>query len=302
MPRRPARDEPRTRTAKVPMFRIRRMVPSDIDFARWITDLECWGFVPGDFTRLLSLTPRGSFIASAAGRRVGLLTTILQGDTCWIGNVVVAPALRGNCIGSRLVAAAMDYYNDRGISKIGLISRANTVHFYERLGFDKGHMMIGMGGIPKRQGAFRPRKGTVPISEGLLPDVIRLDEEAGGLDRAPMIARLFRDFKTHFLVRVEDGEVKGFIVGKPGTTGLDVGPWICAGGDRKAARELFSALVSHWGGPVETYVPGQKGWATSFLRRAGLERIDHFFEMTHGWRRRASRRIELLAPAGLEKG
>lgn len=302
MPRRLARDEPRTRIVTGPGALIRRMVRSDMDFAKRITDIEGWGFERGDFQRLLTLTPRGSFIACAAGRRVGLLTTVCQGDTCWIGNVVVAPPLRGTGIGRKLVVASMEYYRGRGIRKIGLISRANTVHFYEGLGFSKGQHITGLGGVPKRPRAFRPVKGVVPISKGLLPDVIHLDEEAGGVDRGRMLTSFSRDFQNHFFVSVEHGEVEGFIVGKPGTTGLDVGPWICAGDSRRAVRELFLALVAQWRGPVEIYVPRQKGWAISFLRRAGLERVNHFYEMTRGWRRLPSRKAEVLAPAGLEKG
>ena len=273
-----------------------------MDFALEMTSREGWGFVRKDLARLLALTPGGSFIACLRGRRVGILTTIRHRESCWIGNVVVAPAFRQKGIGRRLVLAALEHAGALGLKRVGLISRAGTVGFYETLGFARGPRMIGMGGTPALPAAFTPKRGIVPVSRELLGQVIRLDAECTCDDRGPMLASFVRDFGRYFLVHLYGGEADGFIVGKPGARGMDIGPWICKKGDRKAAEALFVALVSKWRGPVEIYMPERERWALGLLEDAGLKKGNNFVEMTIGGRRRLSEKIQALAPAGLEKG
>ena len=117
-----------------------------------------------------------------------------------------------------------------------------------------------------------------------------------------MLASFARDPGHHFLVRLEGGKVDGFIVGKPGTNGIEIGPWTVRRSKNDAARALFNALVSCWRGPVELYVPTGQRWALGYLRKLGLESSGRFVEMDVGGRRRPARSARMLALAGLEKG
>lgn len=305
MPRRPARDDAGGSCdtgGEAPAASIRSMGPGDVDFALQLTAREGWGFVRKDFSRLLALTPGGSHIALVNGRRVGILTTIRHRESCWIGNVVVAPSFRRSGIGRRLVIAALEHAGTLGIRRVGLISRAGTVGFYYALGFSKGPRIIGMGGIPALTADMGPDEEIIPVSRELLPEVIRLDKECACDDRGPMLASFMRDFGRHFLVHLKKGEVDGFIVGKPGAQRLEIGPWTISRGDRKAAGALFAALVSKRPGPVEVYIPEGERWALGFLEASGLKKENRFVEMIIGGRRKRSEKVQALAPAGLEKG
>jgi hypothetical protein len=117
-----------------------------------------------------------------------------------------------------------------------------------------------------------------------------------------MLSSFARDLGRHFLVHLDGGKVDGFIVGKPGTNGMEIGPWAVRRAESKAARALFTALVSDRPGPVELYVPKKQRWALGFLRQLGLGTNGHFVEMDIGGHRPSATSAQMLALAGLEKG
>ena len=278
------------------------MGPEDVDFALDITSKEGWGFVRKDMERLLALTPGGSIIARLKGRRVGLLTTIRHQKYCWIGNVAVSHAFRQKGIGRLLVLSALEHARANRFKRVGLVCREEIAGFYEALGFARGQSIIGMAGTPALKNAGRPDPAILPASRKLLPQVIRLDKAFSGDERAPMLSSFCRDLGRHFLVHLDGGKVDGFIVGKPGTNGMEIGPWAVRRPESEAARALFTALVTNWRGPVELYVPQERRWALGYLRQLGLGTTGHFVEMDIGGRRPLAASAQMLALAGLEKG
>jgi len=278
------------------------MVRGDIDFALDITSKEGWGFVRRDMERLLSLTPGGSLIARLGGHRVGLLTTMCHQRYCWIGNVAVIPEFRGRGIGRTLVLSALAHARANGFKHVGLVCRRQLAAFYEPLGFSRGQTLLGLAGIPAPKAPARQAPAIKPVSEDLLPQIVRLDSASCGDRRAPMLASFARDPGHLFLVHLEGGKVNGFIVGKPGTNGLEVGPWTVRRAKNDVARSLFGTLVSNLRGPVELYVPTSQRWALGYLRGLGLEVNGRFVEMDIGGHRPSATSARMLALAGLEKG
>ena len=275
---------------------------SDFRFARRLTDGEGWGFLPKDFGRLLSLTPGGSLVAEMDGKRAGMLTTLCTPRRCWIGNVVVSPDHQGRGIGRQLVLRALTFAESRGRGTVGLLSLASAVGFYERLGFLTGRRRTGFGGRVRHAGPLPPSGRIVPMDGALLPRVAALDALATGDDRSSLLGRLLRDFGKWSLVCLEGRTVQGYIIGKPGTTGMDIGPWLARKGQHRAAEALFLRLVSGWARPVEVAVPSQNAWARSFLEGLGLEKTQSYVEMHRGPPLPKSGTVEALAMAGLEKG
>jgi GNAT superfamily N-acetyltransferase len=276
------------------------MKASDLGWAVDITAAEGWGFVRSDFSRILDHTPGGSFVAVLQGRRVGMLTTMCHGRTCWVGNVVVAGGHRGSGIGNRLVQHALKYASARGIRRTALLSRERTARFYSAMGFRRDARFIGLGGVPK---AKRDHPGVVLVTPALFSDVCVLDREACDEERRKLLQRLARDFGRYFLAYAEDGRVLGFIVGKPGRGLVDVGPWAVVRGRYDVAEALFRALAARTGKRLEVYVPVRQIRALRMLEGTGLERIAGFIEMRRGGRkRRRSPAVDMLAVAGLEKG
>ncbi len=272
----------------------------DSGWAVELTRKEGWGFVRTDFQRILSHTPGGSFVAVVGGKRIGMLTTMCHGRTCWIGNVVVSSGHRGAGIGCRLVQTALDFAKARGMKRTALLSRERTTGFYARMGFRREARYIGSGGLPRERGSH---PDVVPVSPALLSEVLVLDREACDEERRRLLERLAIDFGRYFLVFVENGRALGYIVGKPGRGMVDVGPWVCVRGRPDVARALFLALGARTKMRLEVYVPKKRRMALGMLDRLGLERIADFIEMRKGGqKRRTSAKVDMLAVAGLEKG
>jgi GNAT superfamily N-acetyltransferase len=276
------------------------MKSSDFGWAVDITQKEGWGFVRSDFQRIFAHTPGGGFVATAGGKRVGMLTTMCHGRTCWIGNVVVDSGHRGGGIGAHLVRAALDFAGQKGMRRVALLSRERTADFYDRMGFCRDARYVGLGGIPD---ASAGHPGVVSVTPALLAEVIVLDREACDEERRRLLERLAIDFGRFFLVFVEEGRVLGFIVGKPGQGVVDVGPWVCRRRRPDVARALLLALAARTWKRLEIYVPAGRRRAVAMLEAMGLERTAVFIEMRRGGRkRRDSGTFEMLAVAGLEKG
>ena len=279
---------------------IRVMKSSDSGWAVDITQKEGWGFVRTDFQRILSHTPFGSFIAVFNGKRIGLITTMCHGQTCWIGNVVVASGHRGAGFGNTLVQAALEFAAGDMMKRTALLSREGTAGFYSGMGFRRDAPFAGLGGLPREAGEH---PNVVLVTPKLLSELLVLDREACDEERRQLLQLLARDFGRFFLAFVESGRALGFIVGKPGKGMVDVGPWVCVRGRQDVARALFLALAARTKKRLEVYVPQKLRWVLDLLQSLGLERTAKFLEMRKGGlKRRTSEKVEMLAVAGLEKG
>jgi hypothetical protein len=186
------------------------------------------------------------------------------------------------------------------MKRTALLSRERTAGFYAGMGFSRDARFVGLSGIPSNA---MEDPNVVPVSPGLLPEVLRLDREACDEERRCLLQRLARDFDRYFLVFIESGRVLGFIIGKPGSGMIDVGPLVCVRGRPDVARGLILSLASRTKRPLEIYVPKKRRRVLGLLEGLGLGRIADFIEMRKGGRkRRTSARVEMLAVAGLEKG
>jgi GNAT superfamily N-acetyltransferase len=276
------------------------MKSSDFGWAVDITAEEGWGFVRADFQRILSHTPGGSFVATIGAKRVGMLTTMCHGRTCWIGNVVVASGHRGAGIGNRLVREALRFAAGKGMKRTALLSRERTAGFYSAMGFCRDADYVGLGGSLHGSG---DSPEVVSVTPALLAEVLVLDREACDEERRRLLERLAIDFGGYFLVYAEKGRALGYIVGKPGRGLVDVGPWVCVRGRPDVAKALFLALAARTKKRLEVYVPRKNERTLGMLEGLGLERIADFIEMRKGGRRRRlSPAMDMLAVAGLEKG
>jgi GNAT superfamily N-acetyltransferase len=310
---RAARRRPRRATRKAragPVhFSIRPMKRSDIHFAVRATDDMGWGFLPGDYRRILALSPGGSFVATLGKERIGVTTTLDHRRTSWIGSVIVVPKYRKMGVGLALVKKALGHSASEGKNAVGLISMPGTVDFYRPLGFRPRGRLTGVRGrislkpFPS-ENAISPclSDNVRPVTPALLRKVLAVDRVAFGDDRSNLLRRLARDHTIGFMVFSERGKVIGYIVCKRGVLACEVGPWVCQAGRNDAASALLFSLASRCRGPMEFYIPESEPWAREFVKRAGLRPFQHYIEMERGRARKPSKKFVVLAPAGLEKG
>ncbi len=117
------------------MLEIRRMLQSDIGFARSLTDIEQWGHLQADFNRLLRLDSEGCFVAWQDDVRAGIATTVRYDRYAFLGNIIVKREYRGGNIGPALMRHGVNYLEKQDVQTIELDGVLSAVAMYRHMGF-----------------------------------------------------------------------------------------------------------------------------------------------------------------------
>jgi len=91
-----------------------------------------------------------------------VISTVEGGLSGWIEDVVVAPALRGQGIGARLMAAIDGWARRKGVRRLQLVTDQRNqpaLAFYDRLGYQRTHM-VAMRRPVSSQGGHRAAAAT----------------------------------------------------------------------------------------------------------------------------------------------
>ena len=87
------------------MIKIRKLVESDLEFAKSLTDAEEWENSSEDWSRLLRVSI--PLVAYEGDTLLGVTTAFDYGNLGMIGNVVVSSDSRGKGVGQLLMKEAM---------------------------------------------------------------------------------------------------------------------------------------------------------------------------------------------------
>lgn len=250
---------------------------------------EGWAFSVDELARLRRLG--GAVGAFDGPRLVGYLSFVDHGPVRWIGNVVVDASLRGRGAGARMVALACE-----GAPATGLYAVEKAVTLYARLGFvARGEVVAHRAAGARARGA----SDTQPMRRDDLPDAARLDREATGMDRAPLLRELLAAYPASARVARRAGRLDGFGFAKTSPEVTDVGPLVAR--DAATAEGLLDALLAATPSPHEAAAHGENGPALAALRDRGFAPAFRAVTMFRGpppaWDPRAMALI-----SGLEKG
>ncbi len=280
--------------------RVRRLGDRDIDAAIALTDLEAWGYTRADFRRLLDLSPRGCFAAEHGGRLVGVLTTTTYDSLAFLGAVIVAPELRGKGVGQQMMEAALGHLQDAGVRTVRLYAYPNAVRFYERLGFHAEYEVIRWHGGAEAEGRVRGVRAMRPAD---LDGLAHLDAVYFGANRRSLLSRLAEEFSSTFLVAERAGRIRGFIVGNPGGTSCEIGPWVVEPTPIGTARDLVNGLVGAAGvSEVVLSGPSRNGALLEFVHERGFREVFRALRMWWGADEFRGDPKGVWAVGGLEKG
>jgi ribosomal protein S18 acetylase RimI-like enzyme len=112
-------------------------------FERWVAE-------PWEFEFLLSAFPHGCFcVRDEAGTASGFVTSLKHGNSGWIGNLIVAPELRGRGGGEALFVRACDALRAAGAETVWLTASKMGRSLYEKHGFTTTDTIVrwhGAGG------------------------------------------------------------------------------------------------------------------------------------------------------------
>ena len=284
------------------MFNIRAMHREDIPFAVKLSDQEKWGITRADFERLLTLAPRGCFVAYSGHKRLGLVTTTSYGrEAAWIGNVVVEKSSRGKHIGAGLVRHSVGYLKKSGVKRTILYCFHENVKFYENLGFvkDAGFARLRRKRRTSSRGIARNRNLHVPP----INRILSADRKAFGADRGKLIRLLVRN-RIGWYVGAERGAASTcYLFVKQYEDMCEFGPWVCINPQRGASRHLFEtalSIVSRQ--PVEIACLLSHPKELALLRRHGFRITNTGYRMFYGKRQRLGDDRAQYALGFLDKG
>jgi predicted N-acetyltransferase YhbS len=219
---------------------IRVMTHGDIDFVMRLQEMVGWGNTRADAERSLFYEPRGCFVASVDSVDVGIVNSFIYGDVGFIGNLIVLPEIRGRGVGGALMRRAIERLSSEGAETILLDGVQKAIPLYERLGFKGEYWSLRYSGISFKA----PHRGIEPMVREDLEQVARLDRRFFGLDRVQKLRRVQHDFPDLCFKASKGGEVRGYIMAKPGASNVRVGPWICDPKYIQFSELLLNALTS----------------------------------------------------------
>lgn len=191
------------------------------------------------------------------------------------GMIIVTKAAQGRGHGARLMDALLAAAQSRTVT---LNSTAEGLALYARRGF------VAVGIVHQHQGVARARRTAPPGVRAIVPSdaeaVARLDREATGWSRRPMLERLLQIGASDVLLR--DGELRGYAITRLFGRGHVIGPVVADSlGDARALIEAALARLGPVFVRVDTNATSQLG---AWLEEIGLQRVDDATTMVRGTR------------------
>lgn len=215
---------------------IRPMIADDAEFAARMTVIERWGYLVEDFRRLVTLEPRGCFVAVRDNRRIGMITTVSYGEFSVLGCLIVRKAYRGLGIGETLMQCAMDRLERGGVRSTELDGVIPALSLYRRLGFKDQCLSLRF---------FRPALpaggGTTKPGGAGEDEITAFDRSMTRLDRRHVLERFCREFPAS-LYAVRDEGLRAYAFVRSRAEGrFVIAPFVAA--DQTAAERLLSHIV-----------------------------------------------------------
>ncbi|MBN1824795.1 MAG: GNAT family N-acetyltransferase [Candidatus Eisenbacteria bacterium] len=249
-------------------MRIRTMTEEDLDFAAARTTAEGWrNETREDFENFLAHDSEGCLIAEEEGGPIGIGVATAYRDSGFIGELIVLPERRGRGVGAKLLGAALEHLERRGVRSVLLDGVPGAVRLYERAGFRPVCRSLRFTGLIEGETHGRVR----PMEEKDWDAVRAMDREAFGEDRSFFLRRRFERAPELCLVLAPKEEILGFVIGRYGDGIVSASPWIARPGSYCPADLLRALAREAPDTPIELGVLESNGVAIGELRASGFE-------------------------------
>lgn len=194
--------------------------PAEVPAFLALASAEEWVCDPWEFSFLLGSFSRACFAGIVDGRPVAFVTALKHDAGGWIGNLIVAPALRGRGAGSRLMGRALAALQEAGAGTVWLTASEAGRPIYEKMGFREIDVISRWAGEGSGAGWV--------TQEADAPDALAAADRAGwGDDRRALLAAVAQ----RGTVLTSPG---GGLVLQPCAGSIQIGPWGGTGEDEAA--------------------------------------------------------------------
>jgi GNAT superfamily N-acetyltransferase len=240
----------------------RLLTAADVPAALELSTAAGWNQTAADWERMITLEPEGCFGIDDDGRLAATTTLLCFGDElAWIGMVLTHRDHQRKGLAHRLMCAALDTAQARGVRTIKLDATDQGRPLYLSLGF------IDEQPIERWRAELLPRQGAASPPGTALPH--GLDCEAFGANRARFVEALGKPAAC--------GE-DGYIMTRPGTRANYIGPCVAMTSER--AAELF-VFVLHGGPWFWDLLPDNRA-ARDLAAQFGFVRVRELVRMRSG--------------------
>lgn len=196
---------------------------------QWPYRMEDWAF---------ALDLGHGFVLERGGEVIGTAAWFPYGQTCaTIGMIIVSGEVQGRGYGARLMDALLAA---AGARTILLNATREGQALYARRGFMPVGTIHQHHGILSRPIAAPPVDVVRSFEPSDMEAVSRLDREATGFERRPLLERLLEVGEARVLL--EGADVAGYVVSRVWGRGHVVGPVVAP--DYEGARRLIEAALS----------------------------------------------------------
>ena len=311
---------------------ITALTVEDIPAAMALKNELGWNQTEEDWARYLRLTPEGTFKLSIGGELVGTALAFVFDDVCWVGMLIVRQAYRGQGHGNMLMQRCLEHAAARRCTLVQLDATSDGVSLYARLGFKPEYLVGTCGGriVPPEEEAEAAEGGKglergeglgrlelAPVCAGDLPELAALEAEALGANREALLRELLLGLRVGrrtaavargsggMVCRGSSGELRGFLLHRPGYHSVQLGPLIAR--DEAAAAQVLRATFREICSrspecDVTLTVPLYNHAMLDELRRWGLAVTPRLTRMFRGRKRLQAREDMVYALSGPEKG
>jgi len=132
---------------------------------------------------------------------------------------------------------------------------------------------------------------------------VRMDGAYFGSNRRALMTKLAKEFANTFLISERAGHVRGFIVGSPGGTSCEIGPWVVEPKSKDTAQHLFDALIKATGASEVAFSgPSRNGALLDFVQAHRFSEVFRALRMRWGEDEFRGDPEGIWALGGLEKG
>jgi GNAT superfamily N-acetyltransferase len=234
----------------------------------WPYRLEDWAFALELGQGFVLRDGAGSVIATAAWWPYAE-------DHASAGMIIVSKAAQGRGHGARLMDALLAAAHPRTIT---LNSTAEGLALYERRGFVRIGVIQQHQGVPTAHHAPPPARLVRAMAKSDVEAVARLDRQATGWARRPMLDRLIQAGDGRVLMR--DGEPRGYAVSRLFGRGHVIGPVVAdSAADARALIEAALARLGEGFVRIDTAATTQLG---PWLESIGLGQVGDAITMVKG--------------------
>src|SRR5262245_39430910 len=255
----------------------RYMTPADIAAGLALTRAARWNQTEREWELFLRLSQEGCRVAVMDERVIGTVATAGYEDRfAWIGMVLVDPAERGQGIGSRLMAEALDVLKDMPSIRLDATPAGHAV--YRKLDFVDEYRLSRMETVVSGAGMALWRDTARPMTKDDLPAVAVFDRQVFGADRRLTLEWMFEGAPEYAWVIEERGQIIGYTFGRRGFNFESLGPVVAH--DQHTARRLVSACLNHQAGKpfIIDASHCETGWR-SWLESIGFREQRPFIRM-----------------------